>query len=97
MAFSPLSIVKIIIKYIYRRMRYGADIRSADFYCMFIGYPRSGHSLIGSLLDAHPNIIISHELNVLKKLYMGWKEQRIYTEIRLFLRELTLFCHKRVN
>ncbi len=26
---------------------------------MFIGYPRSGHSLVGSLLDAHPNIIVA--------------------------------------
>ena len=24
-------------------------------YCMFLGYPRSGHSLIGALLDAHPD------------------------------------------
>lgn len=33
-------------------------------YCFFIGYPRSGHSVLGSLLDAHPNICLSHELNV---------------------------------
>jgi hypothetical protein len=32
---------------------------------MFVGYPRSGHSLIGAILDAHPNIVLSHELNVL--------------------------------
>lgn len=35
-------------------------------FCLFIGYPRSGHSLIGSLLDAHENIVIAHELNALK-------------------------------
>ena len=32
-----------------------------ETFVMFIGYPRSGHSLIGSLLDAHPEIIVSHE------------------------------------
>ena len=32
---------------------------------MFIGYPRSSHSLVGSMLDAHPEIIIPHEYNVL--------------------------------
>src|SRR3954451_4148621 len=37
-----------------------------ETYCMFIGYPRSGHSLIGSLLDAHPDVVIAHEVNVLK-------------------------------
>ena len=42
------------------------DFDGVQTYCMFIGYPRSGHSLIGSLLDAHPNIIIAHELDALK-------------------------------
>ncbi len=69
------------IDYLYLRWNYGKDLKSADVYCMFIGYPRSGHSLIGSLLDAHPNIIISHELNVLRQLSRGHKEQRIYCEI----------------
>ena len=32
-------------------------------YCMFVGYPRSGHSLVGSLLDAHPDMVIAHELD----------------------------------
>lgn len=69
------------VDYLYLRWCYGEDIKGAELYCMFIGYPRSGHSLIGSLLDAHPNIIISHELNVLRKLRQGHKEQRIYCDI----------------
>lgn len=47
-------------------------------YCMFIGYPRSGHSLVGALLDAHPNIIIGNELNALKYLQKGFTKQQIY-------------------
>jgi len=35
-------------------------------YVMFVGYPRSGHSLIGSLLDAHPNVVIAHEMDALQ-------------------------------
>jgi Sulfotransferase family len=35
-------------------------------FCLFIGYPRSGHSLLGSLLDAHPDISIAHEVNALQ-------------------------------
>ncbi|VEN74638.1 conserved hypothetical protein [Candidatus Desulfarcum epimagneticum] len=38
------------------------------FFLMFIGCPYSGHSLIGSLLDAHPHMIIAHEYNLLAKL-----------------------------
>ena len=45
---------------------------------MFIGYPRSGHSLIGVLLDAHPNTIISHELGALKYLHTGFSKGQIY-------------------
>ena len=36
---------------------------------MFIGYPRSGHTLIGSLLDAHPNMVVANEYHILEK----WK------------------------
>lgn len=36
---------------------------------MFLGYPKSGHSLVGSLLDAHPDAIIAHELHALE--YVG--------------------------
>ena len=35
-------------------------------FCLFIGHGRSGHSLIGSLLDAHPSIVMSHELNAIR-------------------------------
>ena len=39
---------------------------------MFIGYPRTSHSLVGALLDAHPEIIIPHEYDVIK----NWKLYR---------------------
>ena len=39
---------------------------------MFIGYPRSSHSLVGAILDAHPEIIIPHEYNLLKYWKKYW-------------------------
>ena len=38
---------------------------------LFVGYSRSGHSLVGSLLDAHPEILVSHELHLMKHLLSG--------------------------
>ena len=38
-----------------------------ETFVLFIGYPRSSHSLVGALLDAHPEIIIPHEYDVLQK------------------------------
>lgn len=43
---------------------------SIDYLCMFFGPPRSGTSIIGALLDAHRNILIAHELDILK--YFSW-------------------------
>lgn len=45
--------------------RYAARIAEVERFCLFVGYPRSGHSLIGSLLDAHEEMAISHELDAL--------------------------------
>ena len=37
------------------------DIEGVEKFVFFIGYPRSGHSIIGSMMDAHPNMVIAHE------------------------------------
>ncbi|MCB9796602.1 MAG: sulfotransferase [Alphaproteobacteria bacterium] len=51
-------------------------------YCMFFGYPRSGHTLIGSLLNAHPEVLISHELDALSRLREGLDREALFAEIR---------------
>lgn len=40
-------------------------------FCLFVGYPRSGHSLVGALLDGHPNAMIAHELQTLRYVRAG--------------------------
>ena len=52
------------------------DVRTT---VIFIGYPRSGHSLVGSLLDAHHNIIISHEADILPLVKRGFSQRQIYS------------------
>ena len=42
-------------------------------YLYFIGHPHSGHSIVGSILDSHPHIVVSHEFNVFSKLTDGNK------------------------
>ena len=36
-------------------------------FLFFVGYARSGHSIIGALLDAHPHVVISDEFFIFKK------------------------------
>lgn len=52
-----------------------------EYYCMFFGYPGSGHSLVGSLMDAHPNMVISHELDALDYLRRGYSRNQIFSLI----------------
>jgi hypothetical protein len=44
----------------------GCDAAQVKTFCLFIGYSRSGSSVLGALLDAHPNMIVAHELDVLR-------------------------------
>ena len=45
------------------------EVSMIEKFVFFVGYSRSGHSIVASLLDAHPNIIIAHEYNLFRK----WK------------------------
>ncbi|MDZ7714726.1 MAG: sulfotransferase [Balneolaceae bacterium] len=57
------------------------DYDEIEHYAMFIGYPRSGHTLVGSLLDAHPDMVISHELDALRYLRAGFSREQIFSLI----------------
>lgn len=49
-----------------------------ETYCMFIGYQRSGHSYLGALLDAHPNIIMAMEADALHLIKKGYNRNQLY-------------------
>jgi hypothetical protein len=63
----------------YRGVQERHVFQDVETYCMFIGYPKSGHSLIGSLLDAHPDIVIAHELDALKYLHARFTKRQLYS------------------
>jgi len=50
-------------------------------FILFVGYPRSGHSLIAALLDAHPNVVVSMEWDVLSHVRMGFKKHQVFYSI----------------
>ncbi|NNF01825.1 MAG: hypothetical protein HKN22_04005 [Bacteroidia bacterium] len=72
------------------RLKYKKIIDNYSTYAMFIGYPRSSHSLVGAILDAHKNVIIGHEVNVIRLLERGFKTDfilaRIISKAELFLK-----------
>lgn len=64
------------------------DFANVECYCMFVGYPRSGSSLVGSLLDSHSNIVIAHELDAMKFIKEGFGKNQIFY---LILRQSKVF------
>lgn len=51
---------------------------TVERFCLFVGYPRSGHTLIGSLLDAHPDTMIAHELGAMRYVRLGLGRNPLY-------------------
>lgn len=47
-------------------------------YVMFLGHARSGGSLAGALLDAHPNAIIADEVDVFQYVNAGFEREQIF-------------------
>lgn len=64
--------------YFYELFKHKDLFQSVEKYCMFVGYPRSGHSLVGSLLDANANIVMANELNALELFKKGVPKRKIY-------------------
>lgn len=57
-------------------------------FCLFVGYPRSGHTLIGALLDAHPNMAIATELDIFDLYEKGFSKSQISSLIAERSREM---------
>ncbi|HVY53043.1 MAG TPA: sulfotransferase [Gammaproteobacteria bacterium] len=71
---------KLYLRSILKSWQYRNSFSDVKAHCLFIGYPRSGHSIVGSLIDAHPNAVIAHELDVLQFLEydLGFSRQQLY-------------------
>ncbi len=62
-------------------LRHRADFSQVERYCFFVGYARSGHSLIGSLLNAHREMVVSNELNALRFVQHGLRRNQLFALI----------------
>ncbi|UCG25669.1 MAG: sulfotransferase [Chloroflexota bacterium] len=52
-----------------------ADVTS---FCFFIGHTKSGGTMIGALLDAHPNVILADEIDTLDLVNSGYRREQIF-------------------
>lgn len=63
------------------RFRHGENFRRVKRFCLFVGYPRSGHSIVGALLNSHRHVVISHELNAPTLIIQGCTRDQLYARI----------------
>ena len=45
-----------------------SDMDNVQLFLFFVGWPRSCHSIVGSMLDAHPNMVVAHEFFLFQNL-----------------------------
>ena len=46
-------------------------IDRVKMFVFFLGHPHSGHSIVASLMDSHPHVVISHEADVFSRISSG--------------------------
>lgn len=57
------------------------DFSEVNRFCFFIGYARSGHTLVATLLNAHPDVVISHELDAVRYLRHRFRRAQVFSLI----------------
>ncbi|EDO30408.1 predicted protein [Nematostella vectensis] len=62
-----------------RKSIFGSSIAKVydhvNTFVVFIGYPRSGHTLVSSLIDAHPHAIIANEFDIIGN-WLAWNDEQ---------------------
>ncbi|MEM7721274.1 MAG: sulfotransferase [Pseudomonadota bacterium] len=71
-AISRLRLMSVL-----HALRHARTVRAARSFVQFAGWPRSGHSLVGALIDAHPQAAIAHELDTMGLFHKGIAARRL--------------------
>jgi Sulfotransferase family len=59
-------------------VRNRSTFRDVERFCLFIGYSRSGHTLVGTMLNAHPEMVIAHELDAVRFVMHGFRRSQLF-------------------
>lgn len=76
--FQKLNSARRFALTYYKSLRQPALFDEVNTFCLFIGHVKSGGTMLGSLLDAHPDIILADEVDVLHYVSAGFKPEQIY-------------------
>jgi hypothetical protein len=76
--YRKLLMLRHFISSYYAAATSPSQFMDVQTYCMFIGHNKSGVSMIGSLLDAHPDVILSDEADALEYVRAGFSRDQIF-------------------
>jgi hypothetical protein len=77
-AYRSLSMARQYLTSYYQSRKDSYNFYDVKTYCTFIGHMKSGGSMIGSLLDAHPHAILADEVYALRYVQAGFKREQIF-------------------
>lgn len=73
-----LSLVRRYLWSAYRTRTEPMAFTDVKVYCVFVGHARSGGSIVGALIDAHPHAIVSDEVDALQYIPTGFAREQIF-------------------
>ncbi len=77
-AYRRLHLAKNYLASYYDCLRDPTAFADVKTFCLFVGHNKSGTSLIGSLLDAHPNVILADEVHALEYVSAGFRRDQLF-------------------
>ena len=77
-AFRSVDTTRRYVITAVRQAREPAAFASVQTFCLFLGTVKSGGSLVGSLLDAHPGVVLSDEADPLRYVTAGFGREQIF-------------------
>lgn len=75
---EPLELVRDLPLSYWTGLTHRRDLTQVEKYALFVGYSRSGHSLVGALLNAHPNMVFGQGFNALRYVAAGFRRIQLY-------------------
>jgi hypothetical protein len=71
----------IAVRSRWERTAHRARLEGVRTFCLFAGYPRSGHSIFGAIVNSHPNAVISHELGAPRLIAAGVGREELFARM----------------
>ena len=75
---SRFDVGKFVVAATFDGVRHARTFRDVEKVFFLIGYPRSGSTLIGSMLNAHPEMVIAHESDLFRYVRPGMTHNQLF-------------------